>query len=183
MWLRRCSGLSGSADEAIAKDVILQIQLLLAHEVKLSDIAVLMRTGRRAQQLRAALTRAGLPAVLTSSQAVWRQPAATHWLTLLTALADPRQANIRLASLTTADRLRVRHAPARRRPRACARQHPAPGLAVAFGKGRRRGGAHPSPRRRAPEERLLSKPDGDRLLADTAHLAELLDARAAPSAR
>ncbi|MBK7821358.1 MAG: UvrD-helicase domain-containing protein [Tessaracoccus sp.] len=177
VWLRRASGLSGSADEAIAKDVILQIQLLLAHEVKLSDIAVLMRTGRRAQQLRAALTEAGLPAVLTGSQAVWRQPAATHWLTLLTALADPRQANIRLASLTPligSEFATLLHdgGPEPARVSTLLRE-----LAVAFGKGG--AGAVLTHLRAAErlEERLLSEPDGDRLLADTAHLAELLDAR------
>jgi exodeoxyribonuclease V beta subunit len=147
-----------------------------ARRVKLSDIAVLVRTGRRAQQLRAALTEAGLPAVLTGSQAVWRQPAAAHWLTLLTALADPSQANIRLASLTPlvgselAMLLRD-GSPEPARVSTLLRE-----LSLAFDRGG--AGAVLTHLRAAErlEERLLAETDGERLLADSAHLAELLDA-------
>ncbi|HMQ66803.1 MAG TPA: UvrD-helicase domain-containing protein, partial [Arachnia sp.] len=206
VWLRRASGLGGSVDEAVANDVVRQVQLLLEHarfvpadeetvpaheetsggaalakdsgarRVKLSDVAVLVRTGRRAQQLRAALTEAGLPAVLTGSQAVWRQPAAAHWLTLLTALADPSQANIRLASLTPLigselTALLRDGGPEPARVSTLLRE-----LSLAFDRGG--AGAVLTHLRAAErlEERLLAEPDGDRLLADTAHLAELLDA-------
>ena len=184
VWLRRASGLGGGADDAIANDVIRQVRQLLEHarfhdgtSVALSDIAVLVRTGRRAQQLRAALTEAGLPAVLTGSQAVWRQPAAGHWRTVLTALADPSQANIRLASLTPLIGSELAALLRDGGPEPARVSTLLRALAVAFDKG---GAGAVLTHLRADEhleERLLAEPDGDRLLADTAHLAELLDAR------
>ncbi|MFT3887014.1 MAG: UvrD-helicase domain-containing protein [Arachnia sp.] len=187
VWLRRArtADLKESADEAIAHDVVRQVQLLLTHArfidtgepPSLADIAVLVRTGRRAQQLRARLAEAGLPAVLTGSQSVWRQPAAAHWRTLLAALADPSQSNIRLAALTPLVGSELAALLDDGRPEPARVGTLLRELALAFD----RGGAGAVLTRLREQEglerRLLGEPDGDRLLADTAHIAELLDAR------
>nr|WP_239579084.1 UvrD-helicase domain-containing protein [Microlunatus panaciterrae] len=65
-----------------------------------SDIAVLVRRNSSGEQIRAALAAAGIPAVLMGAGSVFSSTLAQEWLTLLTALEQPRQANVRKASLT-----------------------------------------------------------------------------------
>jgi exodeoxyribonuclease V beta subunit len=65
------------------------------------DIAVLVRTGDQGRMVREALTRAGVPSVLTGGASVFSTPEALAWQRLLAALEQPRRAaRLRLAALT-----------------------------------------------------------------------------------
>jgi len=65
------------------------------------DIAVLVRTGDQGRMVREALTRAGVPCVLTGGASVFSTPEAVVWQRLLAALEEPRRASrLRLAALT-----------------------------------------------------------------------------------
>ena len=65
-----------------------------------SDIAVLVRANWRGEQIRSALTAAGVPAVLSGATSVYGTDSATEWLTLLRALEQPHQSQVRRAALT-----------------------------------------------------------------------------------
>ncbi len=65
-----------------------------------SDIAVLVRTNARGESIRDALIEAGVPAVMLGSTSVFCSPVAAEWLTLLSALEQPRQLSARSAALT-----------------------------------------------------------------------------------
>lgn len=189
LWIRegkagRLDGRSPAA--AIDEDLVLTISRLLelarlpdgaggTRAVELSDIAVLVRRGARAHQLRTVLEAAGYPAVLTGSQSVWEQPAAAEWATLLRAMAEPTQATIRLAALTSligsdlADMLTdgsVEPARVSVLVRALARRFADSGVAGVFTA--LRTSEH-------LDARVLGERDGERHLADLAHIAELLD--------
>ena len=69
-------------------------------ELRPSDIAVLVRKNERGEAIRDALIDAGVPAVMLGSSSVFSAAVATEWLTLLTALEQPRQALARSAALT-----------------------------------------------------------------------------------
>ena len=95
----------------IAADLVADVTALLASGAQLcvagkprpvgpADLAILVRTNERGEALRDALAGAGVPAVLLGATSVFTSPAATDWLTLLTALEQPRPAQIRRASLT-----------------------------------------------------------------------------------
>jgi exodeoxyribonuclease V beta subunit len=65
------------------------------------DIAVLVRTGDQGRMVREALTRAGVPSVLTGGASVFSTPEAQAWQRLLAALEEPRRASrLRRAALT-----------------------------------------------------------------------------------
>jgi exodeoxyribonuclease V beta subunit len=68
--------------------------------VRPADIAVLVRTNDRAETIREALIAAGVPAVMFGASSVYATSTAHDWLTLLTALEQPRQALVRRAALT-----------------------------------------------------------------------------------
>ncbi|WP_375425273.1 UvrD-helicase domain-containing protein [uncultured Friedmanniella sp.] len=68
--------------------------------VEPADIAVLVRTNRRGEEVRGALVAAGVPAVMLGAASVFTSPMAAEWLTLLTALDQPRQQLARRAALT-----------------------------------------------------------------------------------
>ncbi len=68
--------------------------------VSLSDIAVLVRTKSRGNEILKALSGAGIPAVFSSTQDVFSSTAASHWLTLLAALVDSTAASLGRAALT-----------------------------------------------------------------------------------
>ncbi|HET9690103.1 MAG TPA: UvrD-helicase domain-containing protein [Acidimicrobiales bacterium] len=57
--------------------------------VQASDVAVLTRTNRQAIEVREALRAAGVPAVIAGADSVFATRAATDWLRLLDALAEP----------------------------------------------------------------------------------------------
>ena len=65
-----------------------------------ADIAVLVRTNDRGEAVRDALVEAGVPAVMLGASSVFTSPMAQEWLTLLTALEQPRQQLARRAALT-----------------------------------------------------------------------------------
>jgi exodeoxyribonuclease V beta subunit len=65
-----------------------------------SDIAVLVRTNDRGEAIRDALIAAGVPAVMLGASSVYASTMAEDWLTLLTALEQPRQSLVRRAALT-----------------------------------------------------------------------------------
>ncbi|SDS85484.1 exodeoxyribonuclease V beta subunit [Friedmanniella luteola] len=68
--------------------------------VRPADIAVLVRTNDRGEEIREALVAAGVPAVMLGAGSVFTSPMAAEWLTLLTALEQPRQQLARRAALT-----------------------------------------------------------------------------------
>ncbi|MHA7860139.1 UvrD-helicase domain-containing protein [Tessaracoccus sp. Y36] len=179
LWLRTAvSDQLGdiAADSAIEHDVIRQVRQILARGFDPADIAILVRTTARGRAIRTALGDAGHPAVLTGTQSVWSQPANRHWMTLLRAMDDPTQAHIRLAAMTPligsplTDLLSDRPEEAARVStlvRELAQRWRDGGVAAV----RTHLRTHT-----ALDSRLLAEPDGDRLLADVAHLAELFDA-------
>jgi len=139
-----------------------------------SDIAVLVRSNSRGQEVATALVRAGVPATFNGSNSVLATAAAADWLDLLRALDQPRRPYLRRAFLTdfvgatVADialadddllgqwSLHV-HTWAR-----VLERHGVPALLTAF---------DADTNFRA---RLLSRPEGERLVTDHRHLAELL---------
>lgn len=168
---------------AIQHDLIRQVRQILTRDSDVagkpfspSDIAVLVRTAARGREIRAALDAAGHPAVLTGSQSVWNQPSNDHWVTLLRAMADPTQAHIRMAALTPligsslADLFSDEPAEAARVSalvRTLMQRWEEGGVSAVLTHLR----VHTN-----LDARVLCEPDGDRLLTDLAHLAELFDA-------
>ena len=149
------------------------------------EIAVLVRSNKRGQQIAGALTRAGIPATFTGSNSVFGTEAAGDWVTLLQALDQLRRPYVQRAWLTdfvgaTVTELALAD-DARRETwwlhlntwaRVLARSG-VPALMTAFD---------------ADTDftaRLLRRPDGERLVADHRHLAELLHRhhRLVPAAR
>ncbi len=69
--------------------------------VRPGHVAVLVRTHRNAAQVRDALDRAGIPAVVSGAGSVFGTPAATEWLRLIDAIERPSSAlRARAAALT-----------------------------------------------------------------------------------
>ena len=68
--------------------------------LKASDIAVLVRSNGRGADVAAALARAGVPATFSGTNSVFSSPAAADWLTLLTALEQPRRPYVQRAIIT-----------------------------------------------------------------------------------
>ncbi|MFC7623655.1 UvrD-helicase domain-containing protein [Microlunatus sp. GCM10028923] len=101
----------------ITRDLVADVTRLLASGVRLreldptrgqaddrpvgpGDVAVLVRRNRQGEEIRDALTEAGVPAVVLGATSVFGSPMAHEWLTLLRALEQPRQARVRQAALT-----------------------------------------------------------------------------------
>ncbi|WP_110207709.1 UvrD-helicase domain-containing protein [Nocardioides daejeonensis] len=92
----------------IAADCAAQIKRLLLSDATVDgrpvhpgDVAVLAHTGAQLQAVHAALTEAGVPAVIAGGGSVFRTPAAREWLTLMEAMEQPhRSARVRAAALT-----------------------------------------------------------------------------------
>ena len=172
-----------TARNAITRDLVAVVGDLLSPSAPLrrpggglapSDIAVLVRSNERGQELATALAAAGVPATFNGSNSVLATAAAGDWLTLLRALDQPRRPYLRRAFLTdfvgatvaelaSADERAVErwtllvHTWAR-----VLERHGVPALFAAFD-------ADTDFR-----ARLLSRPDGERLVTDHRHLAELL---------
>ncbi len=68
--------------------------------VRAADLAVLVRTNQRGEDIRDALVAAGVPAVMHGASSVFASEMAQDWLTLLQALEQPRQGLVRQAALT-----------------------------------------------------------------------------------
>ncbi|MDR0417508.1 MAG: UvrD-helicase domain-containing protein, partial [Propionibacteriaceae bacterium] len=71
-----------------------------ARPLRAGDLAVIVSTNRRGQEILARLTAAGLPAVFTGVESVFASPAAADWTSLLAAIAEPRTGRVRAAGLT-----------------------------------------------------------------------------------
>ncbi|QDP98747.1 AAA family ATPase [Microlunatus elymi] len=96
----------------VTRDLVADVAALLAAKpllcidepggrpIRPGDIAVLVRRNERAEEIRTALTAAGIPAVVLGANSVYSGELGTHWLTLLTALEQPRQAHVRAVALT-----------------------------------------------------------------------------------
>ena len=95
----------------ITEDLVADITTLLASGTTLAhngrsrpidpaDIAVLVRTNERGESIRDRLISADVPAVMLGASSVYASAAADDWLTLLTALEQPRQQFVRRAALT-----------------------------------------------------------------------------------
>ena len=145
--------------------------------VQASDIAVLVRRNVAGEQIRDALAAAGIPAVLHGSDSVFSSLAAQDWLRVLQALEQPRQALVREAALTslvgwTFPRLVQADETAladlsydfRRWSRTLAFRGVA-ALLETMGTDT------------ALSERVLARPDGERLLTDLRHIAQRLHAQ------
>lgn len=167
-----------SPDQAINNDVVRQVRQILSPErgFKPSDIAVLVRTTARGRSIRRALNDAGHSAVLTGTQSVWLQPANQHWMSLLRAMDEPTQAHIRLAAMTPLIGSPLSELLAESPEEAARVSTLVRELAQRWHEG---GAAAVRTHLRthtALDSRLLTEPDGERLLTDVGHLAELFDA-------
>ncbi|HMR20741.1 MAG TPA: UvrD-helicase domain-containing protein [Micropruina sp.] len=138
------------------------------------DIAVLVRTNPFAQKVADALRARGVPVALSGAESIFSSPAAKDWLSLLRALASGWRGDLRkavrtaffeasLADLASADEQRVAGwtATLRQWDRIL---HTA-GVAALFAAI----GAETD-----FIDRVLARPDGERLMTDFRHVAELL---------
>ena len=170
----------------VAEDVAGDLVALLSGPARLEgrpvqpgDVAVLVRTNRQGALVRDALSRAGVPAVLAGGGSVFATPSARSWLVLLEALEQPHRAGrVRAASLSVflggtsatldavgdeaADRLGSR---LRRYADLLAERGVAAFLEVV------------SADEQLPE-RVLARPDGERVLTDLRHVGQSLHAAA-----
>ena len=144
--------------------------------VQPADLAVLVRTNERGEAVRDALVDAGVPAVMLGASSVFASPMAQEWLTLLTALEQPRQQLARRAALTPflgwtfaelAEASESRLTELAQRIRWWSRVLAARGVAALL---------ETVSTDTALPERLLGTVGGERRLTDLRHLAEALHA-------
>ena len=146
------------------------------------DVAILVSTNKRGQQIADALTVAGVPVAFSGADSIFVTPAAKGWLVLLRALEQPRRAAVRAAILTdfvggdltglaTADeeRLTAWSGLLQGWSRVLANQ----GVAALFAAVQ----AEASVGGASLAERVLRRPRGERDLTDYRHLAEILHAQ------
>jgi len=101
---------AADARKAVAADLVREFINLLARgriddhgtvrNVRAADLAVLVRSRRVGDQVRRALTGAGVPAVFTGGETIFGSAGARDWLCLLEAMCDPRPARLFELSLT-----------------------------------------------------------------------------------
>ena len=179
-----------AAHRRIRADLVRQVRALLdeqrllgVHElrddkgwrpVRPGDIAVLVRTNKHALQTAEALRAAGVPVALSGADSIYASAAADDWLVLLQALASQRRTEVRRALVSTffglsrvelaaADdgRLADWTAMLRQWDRILVRS----GVAALFASI----GAETS-----FIDRVLSRADGERMMTDFRHVAEVL---------
>jgi exodeoxyribonuclease V beta subunit len=185
----------GRLRDAVACDVAADVVDLLSggarydgRPVQPGDLAVLVRTNAQGLLLRETLRRAGVPAVFAGGGSVFATPSARSWLVLLEALEQPHRAGrVRSAALSVflghdeasldgsggagdrgdrADDLADELAPRLRRwADLLAERGVAAFLEVLTAE------------EQLPE-RLLARPDGERLLTDLRHIGQVLHAAA-----
>ena len=144
------------------------------------DVAVLARRNADASAIRRALVDVGVPAVESGLSSVFGTPAAQHWLTLLTALAQPgNNGRVAAAALTPFlgwDARRLGEAPGPERDALADRvrtwshvlaERGVPTLIEAAN-------AEPGPDGQGLTERLLRTTTGERVLTDLRHIGQAL---------
>ena len=166
--------------EHIATDLAADVARLLGsgatydgEPIGAGDVALLLSSVKRVEPIRAALRAHGIPSVVGGGSSVMLSSAADEWLTLLEALEQQRTTRVRAVALTSfigetpqsldaggdalADRVgeRVRSWLDLFRTRGVAAVHEAATAAGLPG-------------------RVLSRPDGERLMTDLDHLGQLL---------
>jgi exodeoxyribonuclease V beta subunit len=172
--------------DAVACDVAADIVDLLSggaqyeeRAVQPGDLAVLVRTNAQGQLVRETLGRAGVPAVFAGGGSVFATRSATSWLRLLEALEQPHRAGrVRSAALSVflgydeqsldaaGDELADELGPQLRRwADVLADRGVAAFLEVLTAE-------------RALPERVLARPDGERVLTDLRHIGQVLHAAA-----
>jgi exodeoxyribonuclease V beta subunit len=147
--------------------------------VRPSDIGVLVRTNRQASIVQAELLEAGVPVVVAGALSVLSTPAARGWLRLLEALEQPTTRSLAVAAALTP------FIGMTARDLAEAHETTWEGLHARLHQWvallRRSGVATLFDHIRVSESlpaRLLGEPDGERVLTDLGHVAELLYAEA-----
>jgi exodeoxyribonuclease V beta subunit len=181
-----------TARRMILADVVSTIASLLAdgteiddpvegpRPVRARDIAVLTRSNVDAALLALRLNAAGVPAATASSQSVMETDAARQWRVLLRALERPgATGTARAAALGWFVGWSVQDVAALDDDDGVADLHD---LLVSWSEAMASGGLPrllAAVRAHGLHERLLSRPDGQRLLTDLDHIAELLQSRTA----
>ncbi len=141
--------------------------------VTATDVAVIVSTNARGRLVQDGLSRAGVPAIFTGSMSVFSSPAAQDWRRVLVAVDRPRQPAVRAAALTDLvgwdlqrlssageDEVAALTSTFRRWGRLYDQVGVAGLLQVLLSEGL--------------AERVLRQPQGERILADLRHVAELL---------
>lgn len=171
--------------QAILEDLVADVGRILTSEVALrlpgaqtrplrpGDIAVLVRANWAAEEVRAALAAAGIPAVHTGASSVFATQEARDWLTLLRACESSRAERVRETALTCfldwgfvdlvnaeEDQLGQLSARIRSWSHTLADQGVAGLVEAMLGSGL--------------AERILQRPDGARSLTDLRHVGEIL---------
>ncbi len=173
------------ARRRIDADLTLEVARLLRGEARLrtasgerpvrpEDIAILVRTNRRGRAIVQALARAGIPATFSGAESIFASTAAQQWNTLLTGLTQHRAASLRAAMLTPfvgarfVDLVGNEDAVASwsGQLRAWSRVLHRDGVAALFGS------ILASP---GVSQRIMSLPEGERLMTDYRHVAEILN--------
>lgn len=105
----------GEQWQVVLHDLAQQVKDTLAHveirdpgtaddepgrRVRPHEVNIVVRANRRAEQVRAHLTAAGVPAVFAGADSVFTSPAALDWAALLKAITRPTSATLRRAALT-----------------------------------------------------------------------------------
>jgi exodeoxyribonuclease V beta subunit len=141
--------------------------------VRAGDVAILMFSLRQVEMFRSELRRRGVPSVVTSGGSVLLSPACDEWLTLLEALEKQLTSRVRAVALTSfvgetppsldrgGDELTDAIA---EQVRGWLDLFRARGIAA----------VHESIRAGGLAERVLGRPDGERLLTDLHHLGQVL---------
>ena len=147
---------------------------LLSREIGPGDIGVLVRTNRQATVVQAALRSVGVPVVVAGAVSVFATRAARDWLRLLEALQQPASRPFAVAAaLTPFIGMTPQHV-AGADERTWEELH---GRLVSWGALLQRSGVATLFAHIASEglpARLLEEVDGERLLTDLGHIAELL---------
>jgi exodeoxyribonuclease V beta subunit len=172
--------------DAVACDVVADVVDLLdgpaqycGRPVEPGDIAVLVRTNAQGHLVRETLRRAGVPAVFAGGGSVFATPSATSWLRLLEAMEQPhRPLRVRSAALTvflgfdepaldeSGDELADRLGPRLRRWADLLTDR---GVAAFL---------EVLTAEEGLPERVLARPDGERVLTDLRHIGQVLHAAA-----
>lgn len=147
----------------------------LSRRVRPSDIAILVTTNSRGNDVHRALTCAGIAAVFAGAASIFTTDAARHWQSVLDALVDPRRDPVGRAALTSLFGLTsfdlaamddARRGKLALQVKRLGRLLDEVGVAAVFESLCVDNDVYAS---------VLSSPDGERLLTDLRHLAESLN--------